>query len=313
MRANANWLRCFMMLSGAGLLGVSAVLVDFLFEAGYAIPDMTNIQYDLAVPVLWIFALTTLGTVKRFPGGKDLLFMGITGITSAGGMVFYFQSLRLLPVSLSIILLFQFTWMVTLIDAVVKRKWPSKQRWTGSAVICAGTLLAVGLDWPQLQQVSASAATMGLMAAFSFAISLYVPEYMKNEVPVVLRAAITMTFSAVALLFVFPPSYDFSGIADEGLLGWGLLLAVIGQVIPILFMLSAIPKLGGRMAGVLGAVELPATLVSAYFMLGESIALLRWLGAAIIMAGILWSEIRFESWRTVSPRMNLQSENNKKA
>ncbi|RAP78044.1 DMT family transporter [Paenibacillus montanisoli] len=296
MRTHSQWLYRLMMICGAGLLGVSATLVDYLYEAGYSIPDLTNVQYQLAVIGLWLGVFVSYRKLKRIPRRRDLLYMAVTGAAAAGGIVFYFQSLRLLPVSLAIILLFQFTWMVPIIDSIVKRKRPSMQKITGSAVILIGTVLAVGLDWPQLKEASAGAAAVGLAAAFCFAISLYVPEYMKHDSPVIVRAAITLTFSAAAVLPVFPPEYVISGVFKDGLLWWGLLLAVIGQVIPNLFMLSAIPKIGGRTAGVLGAAELPVTLLSANLILGESMSWLRWFGAAIIVIGIFCSEFRFGAW-----------------
>ena len=79
-----------------------------------------------------------------------------------------------------------------------------------------------------------------------------------------------MTVSAISLFPVFPPIYLTSGVLWNGLFGWGLLMGLIGQVIPFLFLLISIPRIGGRMAGILGSIELPVTVFVAYLILSES-------------------------------------------
>jgi len=93
---------------------------------------------------------------------------------------------------------------------------------------------------------------------------------MSNDSPPLLRAAIMMTVSAISLFPVFPPIYLTSGVLWNGLFGWGLLMGLIGQVIPFLFLLISIPRIGGRMAGILGSIELPVTVFVAYLILSES-------------------------------------------
>lgn len=287
---HTKWIYILLMLLAASFLGITAPLVDFLYARGFTIMDLTNAQYGFAVIILWLMILPIMKRIK-FPRGKDWLFIIGTGATSAWAIYFYFKSITMLPVSLSIVLLFQVTWIVTLLDIIVKRVLPSFQKWIGIAFILGGTVLAVGLFQSKLPNFSWIAIGYGLLAAVCFGISLYLPEYMTNQSSPIARAALTLTIGAISLFPMYPPTYLTSGVLFHGLLGWGIWTGLIGQVLPILFMLVSIPKIGGRMAGVLSAVELPVTVVSAYFLLGETISWFRWLGILLILIGICFSEI----------------------
>ncbi|WP_090645849.1 DMT family transporter [Paenibacillus sp. UNC496MF] len=279
-----------LMLLAASFLGFTAPLVDFLYAKGFTIMDLTNAQYGFAVVMLWLIILPILNRI-RFPTGKDLLFIIGTGATSAWAIYFYFKSITLLPVSLSIVLLFQVTWIVTLLDIIVKRVLPSTQKWIGIAFILGGTILAVGLFQSELPHLSWIAIGYGLLAAVCFGISLYLPEYMTKQSSPFARAALTLTVGAFSLFPMYPPTYLTNGVLFHGLLGWGIVTGLIGQLLPLLFMLISIPKIGGRMAGILSAVELPVTVVSANFLLGETISWFRWLGVLLILIGICFSEV----------------------
>jgi len=288
---NTNFIYIIMTLLAASLLGLIATIVDYLYQAGFAIQDITNVQYGFAVVLLWLVVLPVIRR-QRLPKGRDWWFLVGTGITAGITNYFYFTSLTMLPVSLSIILLFQFTWMVTLIDMTVKKKMPSAQKWIGMIVILVGTFFAVGLLGAEVTVLSPLAILFGLLAAFCFALSLYLPEFMSNDSTPLLRTAIMMTISAISLFPVFPPTYLTSGVLWNGLFGWGLLMGLIGQVIPFLFLLISIPRIGGRMAGVLGSIELPVTVFAAFLILNESVTWIRWLGVFLIIIGICISELR---------------------
>jgi len=287
---SSKFFNIIMTLIAASLLGLIATIVDYLYKAGFAIKDITNVQYGFAIVILWLVVLPVLRR-QRLPRGRDWLYLAGTGITAGITNYFYFTSLTMLPVSLSIILLFQFTWMVTIIDMIVKKKMPSVQKWVGMIVILAGTFFAVGLLGAKVTLLSPFAILLGLLAAFCFAVSLYLPEFMSNESTPLLRTAIMMTISAISLFPVFPPTYLTSGVLWTSLFGWGFLMGLFGQVVPFLLLQISIPRIGGRMAGVLGSVELPVTVFSAYLILNEKVTLIRWFGVFLIIIGICISEL----------------------
>ncbi|REE87464.1 threonine/homoserine efflux transporter RhtA [Paenibacillus taihuensis] len=284
------WYMLLMILAASGL-GLTATLVDFLYQHGYSIEDLTNSQYGFAVLLVWLILLPSRKSQRLPKGTKSWILLIVTGVSGALAMVFYFQSLKYLSVSFSIVLLFQFTWIIMLIDIVVRRQFPSLEKWLGMAAILAGTVLSVGLLDAHATQLNLKGLFLGMAAALCFAISLYVPEFIDRSATPLWKAAFTLTVSAITLLPIYPPTYLTSGVLGQGLFGWGILIAIIGQLIPILFMMIAIPRIGGRLAGILGSAELPVTVVTAWWILDDHVTILRWLGVVMIILGILISEL----------------------
>ncbi|MDQ0971181.1 drug/metabolite transporter (DMT)-like permease [Neobacillus niacini] len=286
----SNLLFKLLMLLAASLLGLTATIVNYLYKDGFRIQDLTNVQYGFAVIIIWLIVLPTIRN-QKVPRGKTLCFLAGTAVSGACAIYFYFQSLTMLPVSLSIILLFQFSWIITLIDIIVKKKIPGFEKVAGMIMILFGTFFAVGLTSVNLINIPVSGVALGLLAALCFAVSLYLPEYINNDSSVAFRSAITITISAVVIHILYPPTYLTSGVLfKDGFLWWGILMALIGQVIPLLFMLISIPRIGGRMAGILGSIELPATIFFALIILKEEITWIRILGVLLILIGIFMSE-----------------------
>lgn len=286
----SNLLFKLLMLLAASLLGLTATIVNYLYKDGFRIQDLTNVQYGFAVIIIWLIVLPAIGN-QKMPGRKTLCLLAGTGGSGACAIYFYFQSLTMLPVSLSIILLFQFSWIITLIDIIVKKKGPGFEKVAGMIMILFGTFLAVELTSVNLMNIPVIGVGLGLLAALCFAVSLYLPEYINNDSSVAFRSAITITISAVVIHILYPPTYLTSGILfKDGFLWWGILMALIGQVIPLLFMLISIPQIGGRMAGILGSIELPATIIFALIILKEEITWIRILGVLLILIGIFKSE-----------------------
>ncbi|RIV17407.1 DMT family transporter [Alicyclobacillaceae bacterium I2511] len=284
-----------LVLLAASLFGGVSSLLKLAYAAGFNAADVTNAQFLIAALLLWPMAWV-------WPRGESLTvrqwgLLGLLGLASAGTSVAYYKALTLLPASMGIVLLFQFAWMVLVLDIVIHRRLPGMGKWAGMALIVAGTVLAVGLLGQPLGQYPWWAIGLGLLAGFSYAVTLYASAYVNPSSSPVLRAAVTVTVGGGITLFFFSPTLYTSGVLWHGLWVWGLLTAVFSQVLPQILLFVAIPRVGGRMAGVLGAVELPVAVVLAWLILGEQVSFLRWLGVLLVLAGMGVSEWPFLSRR----------------
>jgi len=293
-----------LMLLAATCYGLTTPIMKLAYQAGFSVQDMTNAQYGLGLVILWLIWLVMIATRAaswpRLPR-KQWLLLGAIGILNAVTSFGYYQALTVLPGSLGIILLFQFTWMVLLMDAIVNRRRPSWQQFAGIGVILLGTVLAVGAHSAGAvskagglsthgAHVLAWAIPMGLLGGLGYAAVLFLSGYISREGLPLYTSAISIVFSTVAITIPFHPTYLWSGVLWHGLWFWGLLVALSSQVIPLLLMLAAIPRIGGRMAGVLGSVELPVAVVSTHFLVNESVSAWRWVGVVLILLGIVLSE-----------------------
>ncbi|WP_188882657.1 EamA family transporter [Alicyclobacillus cellulosilyticus] len=229
--------------------------------------------------------------------GRGWMVLGVLGLSGAECTYTYYTAVQFLPASFAIVLSFQFSWMVLVIDALVRRYWPRRDQWLGAAAICAGTVLAAGLlehpgVWHGPGMWPLGAVLLGLASALGYAVNLYVAGYADATVPPALRTAVVITCSTLITFLLIHPGVHFADRLGQGLWMWGLIMALTSQVIPTWLLLTAVPNIGGRMAGVLGAIELPVAVAAAHALVGEPVSAGRWMGVVLILAGIVVSEWR---------------------
>jgi len=282
-----NWYVLLVLLAGSSY-GLISSIMKVAYAHGFHVQDVTNAQYGVAAVILWgmVFVRRSYQRIT----GRELLLLVVIGFAGAGTSISYYLSLTFLPASLAIVLLFQFSWIVMLMDIIVKRRIPTWEKWFGLALIISGTFIAVGLFGGQFTHYPIWALVLGLMSSFFYALTLYLSEYVNPQTSASYRSAIVVTVSGICIIPFFHPTYLWSGVLFHGLWFWGLLVALFSQVIPLVFLLVAIPKTGGRMAGVLGSVELPVAVFVASIWLNEYIPFGHWLGVTLIIIGIIVSE-----------------------
>lgn len=90
------------------------------------------------------------------------------------------------------------------------------------------------------------------------------------------------------VIFAFIPSLWFP-LGDNiwPLVGMALLLGAIGQTLPVITLMKGLPLTGSSLGGVLAAVELPIAVFGAAILLGESLNLLKLVGVALVLSGII--------------------------
>ena len=91
--------------------------------------------------------------------------MSMTGI-------FYAISVEELRASIAVVLLFQFTWIGVIIEAIANRTFPSRDKIISILILFAGTLFAGGVFEGLGQSFSTKGIIFGLLVAVSF--SFYV-------------------------------------------------------------------------------------------------------------------------------------------
>lgn len=291
-----RWMAVLFVLIGGASYGLISPIVKMAYEAGFTPSDVTSSQYVMATVVLWLFALTRLSHFRRLTLRSLGLLIGL-GLLSTGTSVFYYVSLSDLPASLGIVLLFQFAWVVMLIDYLVTRTKPTPAKWTALALVLIGTVCAVDLFAADWSEVSATGLILGFLSSITYSLFLYFYSYVKTDVSPWVNASVIGTASTVAVFFVFPPTFLWNGTLGEGLWIWALIIGALGQVIPQVFFNIGIPKVGGALAGVLGSIELPVAVVAAALILGEAVFPVQWAGILLILLGITVSEIKLRSRR----------------
>ncbi|ATY85746.1 hypothetical protein CVV65_13090 [Kyrpidia spormannii] len=285
-RVQALW----MIGLGASCYGLISPVMKTAFAQGYTMEGVTAAQYFVAL-LFWAVAGLAVRTGNR-PKGREVIQLFILGLIGSGGTtVLYYRSLIHLPASLAIVLLFQFTWITILLEVALERKPLTARRWQALLMILLGTGLAVGLLHDQWEGgISWVAAAMALGGAVTYSILLYGTGRIAVQTSPVRRSLFMSLGSGVPILLTTPLTAYYTAPSMAGLYGWGVLVALLAQITPPLLFAVAIPAVGGGAAAVLGSMELPVAVVAAALILKEPVGWDRWLGVALILAGVIWSE-----------------------
>lgn len=279
---------------GASSYGMLATFVKLAYEEGYTTDEVTFAQLSLGVLGMLLITLfqtkirkVEMPQIRKNDLSKLLLVGTSLGFTS----LFYYLSVVYINVSVAIVLLMQTVWMSVLLEAILSKKFPSGRKIIAVGIVLFGTLLAtnligseVKLDWRGL--------LWGLMAAASFTTTMYASNRVATYLPPYKKSLI-MLLSGFTIIICFV-IYSYDGSFDFSIfLKWGLILALFGTIIPPLLLNAGFPKAGLGLGSIVSSLELPVSVLMAYFLLNESVSGVQWLGIGLILTAIVIMNINF--------------------
>jgi drug/metabolite transporter (DMT)-like permease len=278
-----------LILVGAASYGLLSTLIKLAYQQGFGASQITPAQITIGTVMLWMIVLFHKKSWQN-PFKGPWIRLGIVGIFGlALSTIFFNITLTKLDVSLAIVLLFQFTWITMLMNAISQKRRPTKLELLSVTLIMFGTLCAVNIFTLNIEKFSWVGLFLGLSSGLSYGWFLFMMDKVKTDLTSVMKSAVMLTCSLPIIYIIYNPSHlttDFS----FSIIYWGILLAILGQVIPIISFNIAIPKLGSSLSAILGSVELPVAVISAIFILNEQVVWIQWIGILIILIGIFVSE-----------------------
>ncbi|MFC3803546.1 EamA family transporter [Cohnella sp. GCM10012308] len=298
------------VLAGAMSYGILSTIVVLAYGRGYQLGEVVGSQLLTGVFLSWLLVIYTKfkQSRKKRPSGKEQdaarlpsgsrrlkwkqrLILMIAGTPTVITGLVYYQSLRYIPASLAIILLFQFTWISVLIQALMRRQRPNKVTLFTLLVLFGGTLIAAGFLEQGLSKINVWGIALGLMSAVSYSLFVLFSGKVVPEAHPVYRSAWMVTGGFVLLCILFPPAFLFNGLLWSPLLVIGLLLGFFGAFIPPVLFVYGVPHIGGGMAGIMGAVELPVAVLMSATVLREHVSGWQWIGVAVVLVGVALPEL----------------------
>ncbi|MEK4513361.1 DMT family transporter [Paenibacillus anaericanus] len=302
------------VLIGAISYGVLSTIVVLAYGEGYQLGEVVGTQLLTGCILAWLLALYTkvrerrkesnnkvqsAGSSKVSPKlvWKQRLLLMLAGTPTAITGLLYYQSLRYIPASLAIILLFQFTWMSVLIQAVSKRQRPNGIMIFTLVLLFGGTILAAGIIEQGGTEYQMIGIVLGLLAAVSYTLFIQVSGKAVPSIHPAYRSAWMITGGLILVFVLFPPHFLINGLLWGQLLLFGFLLGLFGAFIPPVLFAIGVPHIGESMSGILGAAELPVAVMLSSLVLHEHVSALQWVGVALVLFGIMFPEIYKLKWR----------------
>jgi Predicted permease, DMT superfamily len=285
-----KFLASLLVLLGAASFGLLSTIVKFAYHAGFNAEEVTSSQILFGFIVLWLISLPAWPQLRQISKATLLKLVASGTFTGLVG-IFYYYALQSLDASFGVILLFQFVWMGFLVDWLISQRRPTRSQGLAIIIVLLGTVLAAGIQSPQIRHISLSGVLFGLLAAASYTGSITVNARIATEVPAPLRSALFMTGATIITLLVYPPHFLLTGTLFHGLWPYVLLLGLFGVVIPPYLFAIGMPQIGPALASILGSVELPVVILCSHLFLHEQVTPVQVGGVLCILGGIVIAEL----------------------
>ncbi|MFJ7972633.1 EamA family transporter [Psychrobacillus sp. NPDC096389] len=280
-----SWIYPLMVVFAASSYGTLSTMVKLAIGDGYTASEAVASQYITGFLLALIIYLVTQRKLPRlYGGGKIILLAGIfTGLTG----IVYGQALIYLPASLAVVMLFQFTWIGTLIDCIIRRRLPTRPEVISLIILFVGTILAAGVLDVDLSGIDWRGWVYGFAAAVSFSLNMNVNTKQVEGMNTTTRLLFVSFIAAVMIAIFQTPEIIWNGkLFTESLLFYGLALGLLGIIIPIYLFVIAVPKVGGAVSSILSAMELPVAVIVSVLVLSEALSWLQVLGIIVILVGM---------------------------
>ena len=277
-----------------------ATFVKLAYKEGFTTAEVTSSQFIYGIiGVLFINLFQRIknknSAIKA--NSKNILHLMIAGTSMGMTSVFYYLAVKYIPVSIGIVLLMQTVWMGVLLEWFLDKKAPSIQKTLAVLVVIIGTAFAINIfkinfndttiDWTK-------GLFWGLLAAASFTTTMFTA----NKVALGISSAqrsLFMLLGGAIIVFGFGLYTQTTEFNFEIFTKWGIVLALFGTIIPPMLLNAGFPLTGIGLGSIVSSLELPVSVLMAYFLLNEELQLIQWIGILLIILAIVIMNIQFNN------------------
>ena len=292
---------------GATSYGMLATFVKMAYGEGYTTAEVTFSQFAfgiLGMLIINLFLKTKNKNSVEKASRKNISQLMLAGSSTGLTSIFYYLAVKFdIPVSIAIVLLMQTVWMGVILESILDKKLPSKRKVIAVLIVLIGTALATDLINTSVK-LNPLGLFFGLMAAASFTTTMFTANRIATNISSAQRSLymlfgggiLVVLFALITqiLPFQFPAFEEAVGIFSTAqafnfqiFLKWAIILSLFGTIIPPLILNAGFPLTGIGLGSIVSSLELPVSVMMAYFLLQESVSLTQWIGIVLIIAAIV--------------------------
>lgn len=285
---------------GATSYGMLATFVKLAYKEGFTTAEVTSSQFIYGIiGVLFINLFQRIKNKNSATkaNSKNILHLMIAGTSMGMTSVFYYLAVKYIPVSIGIVLLMQTVWMGVLLEWFLDKKAPSIQKALAVLVVIIGTAFAINIFKINFNDTTINwtkGLFWGLLAAASFTTTMFTA----NKVALGISSAqrsLFMLLGGAIIVFGFGLYTQTTEFNFEIFTKWGIVLALFGTIIPPMLLNAGFPLTGIGLGSIVSSLELPVSVLMAYFLLNEELQLIQWIGILLIILAIVIMNIQFNN------------------
>ena len=280
-----------LVLAGASGYGLLSPIAKLAYRDGFsaAAVSVSQVLFGVLLVGLVLIIQNFTGTKTTpfiKPSVKQKFYLACAGTFLGFTTVFIYKALILLPASIAIVLLFQFTWMGVVMDMILTKKLPSKAKLFSLLILLAGTLFASGAFEANSAHLSLLGIMWALLSAVSYTLVIYVSGNTVTKAAPMTRTFYMALGSMIVTVLCFPPQTLVFTVTNIDIMKWGLLLGFVGVVLAPVLLNKGLPAISLALGTIVSAIELPVVVIVSVLILNEHVSLFQWLGVGGILFAI---------------------------
>lgn len=279
----------YLLLAATGFAFLPILTRAIYAESDLRPTDIAVWRFTFAAPLIWIMVRVRNSApqgTERLPRVKLMAL----GIVYAVGALAAFFGLERIPASTYIVLFYTYPSMVALMSLFLGIRI-HLFGWIALAMTLLGIILTVP-NFTEVGNIDPVGVLFALINAAAVAVYFLLSgRVMRGITSLVKASAYVITGTLIVLLVIIPLSVGVQ--VPDAPVPWLLLLTFgfVSTAMPIFATNVGIQKVGAAQASIVSSVEPVITMTMAVLLLSEVVLGVQWLGAALIIGGVILLEL----------------------
>lgn len=288
MTSNNSLKGVVLVALGASSYGMLATFVKLAYLEDFTTAEITTSQFVLGILgilLVNLFQKKSQVTVAKKASKKNIFQLMLAGTSLGMTSVFYYLCVKYIDVSIAIVLLMQTVWMGVILEWILDKKQPSVQKIVAVFMVLAGTIMATNMI-ENSNSIDFRGVFWGILSAMSFTTTMFTANRIATDISSSQRS-LYMLLGGAVIVFGFGFFTQITPFNFSIFWKWGIALSLFGTIIPPLLMNAGFPTTGIGLGSIVSALELPVSVLMAYFLLAEKVVLVQWVGILLILLAIV--------------------------
>ncbi|MHB1136048.1 MAG: DMT family transporter [Coriobacteriia bacterium] len=280
-----------LVITSAACFGTLAVFTTLAYEHGARPLPTLAWRFAIAAALMaGYLALRRPAALRVGPG--ELWRFALLSVTGYGAAsLCFFFALQHASASVVTVLLYTYPALITAVEAIFARSWPSRPAIAAIALTFIGCALVVG-TLEQDVHIDAVGVVLGLGAGVAYAsFTMLSDRLVPGRSRVVVMAYMFAISAAVMATIAVMVGEPLSPAGWDASLWW-LVLAIVAipTIAAVILYLGGIRRLGPARAALASTTEPIFTIILSWLFLGERLTPLQTAGALLVVGGIVLAE-----------------------
>ncbi|GAA0468869.1 MULTISPECIES: DMT family transporter [Tatumella] len=272
-----------MIIAGAICYGMPGIILSLALRHGAHTSNIIATQYLFSFILFFVLSEFTRNKKATIPTREKAIAL-FTGMPLLGVTYCFFQSVFYIGVPTATLLMMQSSWIVPLINAIIRRTPVARKDILLLLCIITGVAIATGVFRGSMR-LNIIGISWGLGAALCYSLVILSSSQIAKESRVIDKARLLTLGAFITAICVMKDNVDISPFTTDSY--WSLLTAVFSSILPVLLFGLGMPRTAPSLAGMLVTIELPAAYVFSYLILAEKINIDQIVGCLIIVLSLV--------------------------